>query len=135
MIVPKGVWKWEGTLKLSLSTANSGRNSLVLPTSGNEVEVPVTTIDALTEELGLPRVDYIKMDIEGAEREALRGAAHTIERYRPTLMLEAYHLPDDMEVLPKIVYGARADYRFECGPCEGRPNQNPEIVPHVVYFY
>ena len=40
-----------------------------------KVEVPVTTLDKIVEELRLPRVDFIKMDIEGAEREALRGAS------------------------------------------------------------
>jgi FkbM family methyltransferase len=38
------------------------------------MQLPVTTIDHLVEELQLGRVDYIKMDIEGSEREALKGA-------------------------------------------------------------
>jgi len=40
------------------------------------------------DEFGLPRVDFIKLDVEGMEMEALEGAAKTIERCRPILLIE-----------------------------------------------
>ena len=42
------------------------------------VELPLTTIDKMVSELNLARVDFIKMDIEGAEPNALRGGRGTI---------------------------------------------------------
>jgi FkbM family methyltransferase len=46
------------------------------------VVVPLTTIDKLVSELNLPRVDFIKMDIEGAEKLALTGGRATIQPKR-----------------------------------------------------
>ena len=131
IVVPKGVWSSESTMKLFLGTANSGMNSLVFRHRGGTVEVPVTMIDTLVRDLQLARVDYIKMDIEGAEREALKGALETLRRFRPRLMLDSYHLPDDMAVLPAVVRRAHPDYLLTCGPCE---EQSARVVPHVIFL-
>ncbi|MBB5774259.1 FkbM family methyltransferase [Nonomuraea jabiensis] len=52
------------------------------------VEVPVYTVDRVCELRELPRVDFIKMDVEGYEAEVLKGAEWTIEQHRPALLLE-----------------------------------------------
>lgn len=51
---------------------------------GSEASVPVVTIDSL----GLDRLDFVKLDIEGMEIEALEGARRSLELYRPILMVE-----------------------------------------------
>ena len=84
--------------------------------------------------LGLSRVDYIKIDIEGAEREALSGAAETLARYRPTLMIESDQRPDDMDVLPRVVKTGYASYSLKCGPCQPSYEGSKVLVPHVIYF-
>ena len=55
---------------------------------------PLTTIDKLVAELNLPSVDFIKMDIEGAEVKALHGGRATIAKYHPRMALSVYHAPD-----------------------------------------
>ncbi len=99
----KGVWSSSTKLLLSESGQNSGSNSLIFKVGGGRIQAPLVTIDQLVAELRLPRVDYIKMDIEGAEREALKGALGTLSKYRPRLMLDSYHRPDDSSVLPAII--------------------------------
>jgi FkbM family methyltransferase len=47
--------------------------------------------------------DYIKLDIEGAERGALNGMRHTVEKYRPMLAVCVYHHPQDLFLLPLMV--------------------------------
>ena len=132
VLVPKGVWSSAQTLVLSESTLNSGNNSFVMGGGGQKIEIPVTTIDTLVSELGLPRVDYIKIDIEGSEREALKGARETVRKYRPRMMIDTYHRPDDLQVLPAVIREARADYTATCGPCEF---QGDRLVPHTTFFH
>ncbi len=134
VLVEKGVWSSGGTLALNVGVQNSGMSSLVEPTGGETIDVPVTTIDDLVGELGLERVDYIKMDIEGAEREALRGGLRTISKFRPRILLETYHRPDDMEVLPEILYGAYPGYTAYCGDCEFTEDPANRLVPHFTYW-
>ena len=129
IIVPKGVWNRDQIITLYIGAANSGQNSMLLDQNKGKVEVPVTTVDHLVEELHLPRVDFIKMDIEGAEREALRGATQTLARFFPELMLDSYHRPDDMQVLPTIIRQANPRYSMICGPCE------ETFTPHVTYYH
>jgi len=52
------------------------------------VRTPVTTIDAIYEHFRLPRVDFVKVDVEGAEPQVIDGARHVVETHRPTLLLE-----------------------------------------------
>lgn len=52
------------------------------------VPVSMTTLDQLTDTLGLDRVDFIKIDVEGAEAALIAGGKKTIEKFRPVLMIE-----------------------------------------------
>ena len=70
------------------------------------------TIDAVVAELGLPSVDFIKMDIEGAERNALRGARRVLKEFGPKMAVSIYHREDDPEVIPEVVLGARPGYEI-----------------------
>ena len=136
VLVPKGVWSSESTLDLSVAPQNSGANSVVSDRGGAKIKIPVTTIDHMLENLGVSRVDFIKMDIEGAEREALAGAANTLKRFRPRLMLDSYHLPDDPVVLSGLLRKFHADYAQTCGPCEpvGSAGPDQQYAPHVTYY-
>jgi FkbM family methyltransferase len=130
VLYPKAVWDAKTTLKFTVSDDNSGMNTAVLSAHGRVVEVPATRIDDIVEELNLPRLDRIKLDVEGAERNALRGGIATLKRFRPRIVLEAYHLPDDATVLPGILHAAHDGYKIHCGPCE---YDNGRYIPHVLY--
>jgi FkbM family methyltransferase len=56
--------------------------------SGQGVQVPVKTIDQIVDRLDLPRVDFMKIDVESMELEVLRGAANTLRRCRPAVIFE-----------------------------------------------
>ncbi|WP_315718571.1 MULTISPECIES: FkbM family methyltransferase [unclassified Bradyrhizobium] len=71
-----------------------------------------TTIDNFVDQSGLERVDFIKMDIEGAEPYALRGAERTIRKHRPKLAVSLYHSIDDFNSIPRVIDGFDLGYRF-----------------------
>jgi FkbM family methyltransferase len=133
IVYPKGVWDGEGSLTLNVSDSNFAANSVVLHPEGShhDVEVPLTTIDRIVSELGLARVDFIKMDIEGAEVRALAGARSTIARFKPRLSIATEHKPDDEVTIPKAVRNLRPDYQMTCGPCSASEGH---IRPSVLYF-
>ena len=112
---------------------NTAANTFVMDLKDGQagVKVPLTTIDRLVAELGLERVDYIKMDIEGAEQRAIRGAAATIATFHPRLSLSAYHVPDDPVKIPELVRQAWPGYATACGPCA---EAGAAIRPDVLYF-
>ena len=98
----------------------------------SEIEVDLVTIDDIVTELQLSRVDFVKMDIEGAERNALKGAIETLRRFQPALAIATENLPDDIHVLPRIIHEAVPGYRQTNGRCL---RIQPTIIrPEVVYF-
>jgi FkbM family methyltransferase len=135
LIVPEGVWSSRTVLQLHESNTNSGMNSVVTPEGGRVFQIPVTTIDQLVADLGLERVDFIKMDIEGAEREALRGAAATLSKYHPRLMLDSYHRSDDVPVFKKMLQESTLAYEYVCDRCEQHFRDVPLITPNVTFWY
>lgn len=54
----------------------------------SEQSVEVTTLDVFTAASDIPRIDLIKVDIEGFEIDVLRGAPKTLSRYRPRMLIE-----------------------------------------------
>jgi FkbM family methyltransferase len=57
-------------------------------------------------------VNYIKFDVEGAEADALKGAADLIKRQRPVLAVSVYHRPEDLYALPELIDEIAPGYRM-----------------------
>ena len=74
-----------------------------------------TTIDHVVRERQLGRVGMIKMDIEGAEPAALRGAEATLRRDRPQLAIALYHSLNDFVEIPRWIADLNLGYRFYLG--------------------
>lgn len=71
-----------------VTTGADGLGSNEEFTASFERDVPVTTVDRLVERARLPRVDFVKADVEGAELALVCGAERTIATYRPHVLLE-----------------------------------------------
>jgi FkbM family methyltransferase len=134
IVYPKGVWDRDDTLVLREVDGNSARDTIVMDRgiSTRPVPVPLVPIDELVSELGLQRVSFIKMDIEGAERKAVLGARDTLRRYKPRLALCAYHVPGDPEAISAEVLSIVPSYRRACGSCL---EYRLRMVPEVLFFY
>lgn len=72
-------------------------------------KIPADTIDHL---LKNEKVSFIKMDIEGAEMEALKGAAEVIKANKPGLAISIYHKPNDFYEIPLYIMALVPEYRL-----------------------
>jgi len=105
--VQKGLSNIEGEISIFI---NDSASSIIQQVSSTSEIIKLTTLDKFVEENKLSRVDFIKADIEGAERDMLRGATNVLKTFAPKLAICTYHLPDDPEVLEGIIKEANPDY-------------------------
>lgn len=78
----------------------------------NSTEFPMITIDDYAYNNKLDKIDFIKMDIEGYEMQALQGAIETIKRFKPKLAISIYHKWQDFYVIPLWIHEIYNDYLF-----------------------
>jgi FkbM family methyltransferase len=133
IIYAKGVWDKDDELTLYEDPKNTAAASFFHHEEGAKAieKVPLTTIDKLVRELKLERVDFIKMDIEGAEPKAIAGARDTLMRFRPRMALTTYHAVDHPQTVPAAVRAVVPDYQMRCGVCTEYDNR---IRPDVIFF-
>ena len=103
VLIQSGVWSQSGELKFEQDGAAS-----CVSDKGTSV-VSLKTID---EVIGTEKVTFIKMDVEGAELEGLKGAKGTIARNRPTLAICLYHKMEDLIEIPKYILDLRLGYQL-----------------------
>ncbi len=90
-LVPAGAWSTDTELMFA---AKAGRQSRV-STKG-----VATTMRSLDSVLDGRKCTLLKMDVEGAEREAIIGASNTIRQYQPKLNIAVYHRNEDIFSIP-----------------------------------
>ena len=111
--VPFGLSDRKCTLSFTENEENIGASRISREGDVSTTSIECTTLDDWVAENNIPRVDFIKADIEGAERDMLNGARNTIKRNHPRLAICTYHLPDDPEVLQEIILSIDPTYHVE----------------------
>lgn len=114
-IIPLKYGVWDRDCDLSFDNIGSGSGRV--SEAGSEV-ITAKAIDSIIgkennvtdKESGV--VKFIKMDIEGAEYNALMGARLTIERDKPTLMISVYHKKDDFIRIPLLIKSIEPKYKL-----------------------
>ena len=74
--------------------------------------VSTITLDDWVKQNNISKIDFIKADIEGAERLMLEGAQWVLKNYAPKLAICTYHLPDDKKVLTDLILKANPNYKI-----------------------
>ena len=111
VLIEAAVWNRSEPLTLEkVAGDNTGSYGVA---AGGRTSVQAVTIDSTVAELGLDRIDFIKMDIEGSERQALEGARETLSTFAPRMAVCVYHRPHDPQEIPRIVKAARPTYKFQ----------------------
>ena len=115
--INSAAWNCDCTGRFS---GSGNRNSTAVATASyqhSEDEISFVKIDGLTSE----KIDYIKYDVEGAEREALEGSSEVILRDKPSLLISLYHRSRDIFDLINYVSKEYPQYalylrRLKCLP-------------------
>ncbi len=107
--VRRALWNRSGET-LGYTSRASGTSLLV--GSKDDGSAETIRIDEWVEQRALPRVDFIKLDVEGAELNALRGAEKTIRTFRPRLAVSVYHQEDDLISIPEFLRGLNCGYKL-----------------------
>jgi FkbM family methyltransferase len=108
-VVRRALWR---TSDQSLSFVSDGPGTHIANGGSTSSHQSVTTIALDDFCRHMPRVDFIKMDIEGAELPALEGARETLIRHRPKLAIALYHSLDDFVQIPRFLSDLNLDYTF-----------------------
>ena len=120
-----GLWSGTTTLRFDTSRTNSMQHKVSESGAG---QVRVTSIDEFALDKNI-KVDLIKMDIEGSEIEALRGARKTIQTFGPRLQICSYHNFDDLWEIPILIKELFPDYRLYLG------HHSQNLFDTIVYAH
>ncbi len=99
----KAVYSENKTLVFS---SKAGRQSSISE-KGEEIEA--VCVDSLYHDR---KVSYIKMDVEGVEKEAIEGAKATLENQKPKLNIALYHRSEDLFLIPLRIAEINSEYKF-----------------------
>ena len=91
--------------------SNHGGSSTIT-SNGKGEKIKLVKLDSFAEKEELNKINFIKMDIEGAELDALKGAAETIKKYKPKLAICVYHKGRDMIDIPQYLKSLVPEYEF-----------------------
>ena len=103
-VFQKGVSDHAGVIRFIEADAGSRFSD----DENNSVEIETITLDEYIDE----PVTFIKMDIEGAELAALKGAEKIIRNQKPKLAISVYHRREDIWEIPKLLLSYNPDYKF-----------------------
>jgi FkbM family methyltransferase len=109
--INKGLSNYKG--ETSISYNNAGSTSMAIKYKSKKTEtISITTLDDFVKENKISKIDFIKADIEGEERNMLKGASEVLKNYAPKLAICTYHFPEDPELLEKIILEANPKYKI-----------------------
>jgi FkbM family methyltransferase len=109
IVVEKALWNCKARLPLHLG--HSSDHSLIQdvevkgakPAANLEIiMVDADTLDCILHDLQIAKVDFVKMDIEGAEIEALQGASETLKKL-PKIVVASYHERNGVKTIYQVV--------------------------------
>ena len=91
------------------------------------------TFDSWMKKNNIQQVDFIKMDIEGAEVDAFRGAGEMIKKFKPKLAIAIYHEYDNAIKIKNMIEKYRPDYKIRFRGIWDVDGVRPR--PYMIYAY
>jgi FkbM family methyltransferase len=115
-LVNKPLWR-DSSTRMYFKDQGPGSKVSINNFEGSTGKCDTLCIDDLVYKNNLSRIDFIKMDIEGAELDAINGARESIRKYRPKLAIALYHSVDDFETIPLLIKELVPEYKFYFSHC------------------
>lgn len=107
-IIPINAAAWKENTTLIFDDSGNRNAGLDEGNSRRHAEVDAVALDSILNE----RVDYIKYDVEGAEKEAIEGTEATIKKYHPDLLISVYHRTEDLHELILQIHSIAPEYKL-----------------------
>ena len=101
LLVEKCVWNRKGKIKLFAGPTTLTHSVIRPHFKSNYVWVQADTLDNIVSELGVDKVDFIKIDVEGAELEVLEGAERVLKNAK-RVAVAAYHARGEKQTWPEV---------------------------------
>ncbi|MCL1789215.1 MAG: FkbM family methyltransferase [Oscillospiraceae bacterium] len=111
-------WSENEPVEFALKTGRAGVAAVAGKSADRNIrnvrikQVNGVKIDTLCQKENIEKVTCLKLDVEGAEAEAIRGAKSIITRHRPKMLVSMYHRTEDMFELPLLISSFYARYKF-----------------------
>jgi FkbM family methyltransferase len=109
-VIPKALWHSSGE-EIRYHPSGPG-TSLVRAGKFPTMSVVTISLDRFAEEAGLPKIDFVKLDVEGSELQVLRGAQAVLRTYKPSLAISVYHKGEDLVDIPLYLKELDIGYQF-----------------------
>ncbi|MDR0409814.1 MAG: FkbM family methyltransferase [Spirochaetaceae bacterium] len=117
--VKAGLGDTECETDIILDGHSGGETASRSPSEHEKTErIKITTLDKFTADAHLQKIDFIKADIEGMERNMLTGAREVLREFAPKLAICTYHLIDDPKILKDIILDANPKYKIVQRKCK-----------------
>ena len=111
-IIPYALADKKGILSMVMEEGQFNKSSAYFNKGSLKREINQTSIDEFAKEKNIAKIDFIKADIEGFEREMLAGGMETMKKSKPRLAICTYHKPDDREVIKGLIESSGHQYSF-----------------------
>jgi FkbM family methyltransferase len=112
-IIDQPLWSKKGEILYYVDWGPGSRVSFKkLRDDFPETKCITSTIDDMVCEFKVPKINFIKMDIEGAEIHALKGAEKTILNFHPKLAISLYHSVEDFITIPMYINSLGLRYKY-----------------------
>jgi len=105
----EGLWNCKDSMGFMVDEKHLPGAKVVDCSYKSDVHVNVIDLDTM---LQGEEVTFIKMDIEGAEKQAIEGAKKTIQKYHPKLAISVYHKKSDLFIIPRTILSIDPEYKF-----------------------
>ena len=116
------------TQLINFNTMDNGNKAGARIDTAGIAEIQAYSIDDFVNDNRIKKINFIKMDIEGAELDAIEGAKHTIQCMHPRMAICVYHKPDDMVSIPHAVLSLNPNYKLYL------KHNSPKRIETVMFF-